>query len=173
MLSEKQVDTLTNTVCSIMPLGENDICAVFGYGSQTKSTYDEIADMSGVDVVWSKNFGPWWLSPLMWIAASKGGLARVDSREQAAKVLGKLGSLAMVELISCPGELYDQILAHVRRDKWRSRPSEIAAKVGDFFSFGFDGDSSDAEGGIYTWCAIGDNCSVELSHALAEYVEQQ
>jgi len=171
MLTEEQVASLSNDICSVVPMEDDQLCFVFGYGSQTGSTYREIDELPGAYVLWLKNFGPWWLSPLLWIAASKGGLVKIEARHQLATVIEKLGSLAMVELISCSAALNDQMLDHVRRNSWRSRPGEVAAKDGRYFCFGFDGDSGDSEGGLYTWCAVGDNCSPELTNAVAKYVE--
>ena len=171
MLTEEQVESLSNENCTVVRLGEGQLCVVFGYGSQTSSTYRKIDELSGANVLWLKIFGPWWLGPLMWIAASKGGLVKVQARHQVATIIEKLGNLAMVELISCPAALSDQMLDHVRRNSWQNRPGEVAAQDGSYFCFGFDGGSSDSEGGLYTWCAIGDRCSPELTDAIAKYVE--
>jgi hypothetical protein len=172
LLSEKQVSALSHDVCSAVPLGEDSLCAIFGYGAKTKSTYSEIDKLPGAEVVWLGNFGPWWLSPLLWIAASKGGLVKVKTRDQITTILKELGSLAMVELISCPAAMSDELIAHVRRRRWRSQPGEVAAKHSNYFCYGFDGDYAyDSEGRIWTWCAVGSHCSPDITNAIAKYVE--
>ena len=64
----------------------------------------------------------------------------------------------------------DQLISHVRRNRWRSQPGEVAAKDSNYFCFGFDGDYAyDPEGRLYAWCAVGSRCSPELTNAIAKY----
>ena len=171
-LSEEQVKALSQDISAVVPLEQDSSCAIFGYGSNTKSTYAEIDARPGVEVLWLGCFGPWWLSPLLWIAPSKGGLVKVEARDQITTILDELGDLAMVELISCSAETNNELLGYVRRNRWRSAPGEVAAKDSSYFCFGFDGDYSyDSEGRLYTWCAVGKSCPPELRNAIAKYVD--
>jgi hypothetical protein len=172
LLSEEQVSALSNDVCAAVPLGDESLCAVFGYGSQSRSTYREIDALPGAQVVWLGNFGPWWLSPVLWIAASRGGLVTVEARDQIATILKELGTLAMVELISCPAAMRDDLISYVRRNRWRSQPGEVAARDSNYFCYGFDGDyAHDSEGRLWTWCAVGSRCPPEIEDAITKYVE--
>jgi hypothetical protein len=172
LLSEEQVQALLRDISSAVPLGEDSLCAIFGYGSKTKSTYAEIDALPGAEVLWLGCFGPWWLSPLLWITPSKGGLVKVEARDRVAAILNELGDLAMVELISCSAATSDELLGYVRRNRWRSQPGEVASRDSNYFCCGFDGDYAyDAEGRFYTWCAIGKSGPDELTNAIAKYID--
>jgi hypothetical protein len=169
ILREDQVRSMSQSICANLPMGHDSLCAVFGYGNQPTSTYKWLSRLPGVEVPWDRNFGPWWLAPLLWIAASRGGLVIVEARDKVAPVLDALGRLAMLELFSCSRHLRDEMTRHVQEHTWRSHPGLVASTDDDYFAFGFDGDSDDPDGGIYTWCAVGNGCPRDLTDCLSDY----
>ena len=82
-LDAEELSVLTSALADV-PLPEDMTWVLYGYGSQTASCYRELGNTSGVDVLWTARFGPWWLFPLTLLAASHGGLLRLDDRKQLA-----------------------------------------------------------------------------------------
>jgi hypothetical protein len=144
---------------------------VYGYGSQTKSQYKEIENLDGVEVPWHGNFyGPWWIAPIALLAASRGGLVKINNPEMLEKVFVKLSSLAMVEMFFFSSNLYEELIPYVKKNTWNSFPGLVASKDESYFSFGFDGDSDNSEGGFSSWSAVGNKCPEVLSNSLSEYI---
>ena len=169
-LTENQVQSLSQSICASVEISDTRICSFFGYGSQSTATYRELACSAGVDVPWHRNFGPWWLKPLTWLAASRGGLVFVETTDKVGPIMESLSSLAMVELYSCRSPLRTDIIEYVKNTAWRSRPGIVVSRDSSYFAFGFDGDSSDEEGRFYTWCSYGTDHPKELSECLSNFI---
>ncbi len=137
---------------------EQRACYVFGFGSQTRSAYRLISEIDGVQIHWQGKFGPGCLMPLLWLAASHGGLIEVSNPRSLPRLVETLAHLAMLEVYSVSKVLSPQLLAHVKTKQWTSSPFEVVALDPAYICIGVDGDSQDSESGIFGWFSYGKLC---------------
>jgi hypothetical protein len=79
-LSAGELEFITGGLSRSQDLvNDSRACVIVGYGGQTTAMYRGLARTAGIDVLWHANWGPWWTTPLLWIAASRGGLIRVNN----------------------------------------------------------------------------------------------
>lgn len=160
----KQIlDQLSDTSSLI---GDGRSCVVFGYGSQSISTYGRLEKLDGANVVWQGNCGPWWMRPLSLVAAMRAGLVDVSEGPAVRPVLDALAHQAMVELHSFSTELNEAVRSHVYQHKWQSEIGELVGRDPGYFCFGVDGDNFDVRSGIFGWCSFGKQCPADLKSAV-------
>jgi hypothetical protein len=144
-------------------LSPGRVCVLYGYGSRPTNTYRWIQDLEGIDLIWHDDFGPWYLKPLQFVAASHGGLMRVTERSALIETFGELAHLAMVELYSFRKSLLPGVIDYVRQMKWRSFiGTRIGAEDESYFCFGVDGDSTNTDLQYFCWASYGEECPDDL-----------
>jgi hypothetical protein len=142
-------------------------CLLFGRGSQTRGTYQDLAKYPGVRILWQGAFCPWWLRPLTVIAAAHGGLIQATVGVQAKPLLLRLATLAMVELYSFRIDLLDTVAQHVNQAKWRGMVGTVVGADPSYFTLGVDGDSQESATGLFAWSSWGRACPADLKASVA------
>ena len=154
-------DEMADAITHLSPVFANSdrrACYVFGFGSQTMSTYRRISEIDGIRVHWQGKFGPGCLIPLLRLAASHGGLIEVSHPGSLSRLVETLAHLAMLEVYSVSKTLSPQLLAHVQAEQWTSTPFEVIALDPAYVYLGVDGDSPMSESGIFGWFSYGKLC---------------
>lgn len=135
------------------PLGM--VWLAIGYGSGTKSRYERLRNMPGVDVLWDAPFVPWWLYPVSFIAACRGGLLKINRPEALGECAKELSHLAMFEAFLAPEQMTDGIVAYCRRNRWKSFIGHVIGRDSRFFCLGVDGDNHESATGMHGWVTAG------------------
>jgi len=157
---ERLLESVTNAASLLEP---GRACVIYGYGSSTRSLYRQLDELDGIVVLWHANFGPWWMKPLLSVAASRGGLLQVTNREAAAVAFLPMAHLAMVELYSFRAELLPSIVKYVRKNTWRSFIGTLLGEEDpSYFCLGVDGDVPDNDLDYFGWVSFGGECPVDL-----------
>lgn len=166
-LSSEEIEQIVSRLSDTPSvLGNGRSCLVFGYGSQSHWTYQHLAELDGVSIVWQGACGPWWMAPLSLVVAMHSGLVEVLDRTAVRSVLEALAHQAMVEMYSFSTELKGAVRSDVSQRKGRSRIGELIGCDPGYFCFGVDGDNFDVESGIFGWCSFGRECPESLRHAV-------
>jgi hypothetical protein len=162
-MRQSDIDQLTSRLADDPEvLSDIRCCMIIGYGGQKSATYHYLKHINGIEVIKEANWGPWWLTPLFIIAASRGGLIRVHDKQLIPDVFTRLSNCAVAELYSFNRNLTNDVKDHVQRNKWRSQIGEVIREDDGYFCFGVDGDTFCTDTGIIGWCAFGKQCPPSL-----------
>lgn len=171
-ISESESKLMIRSIAEAALLHPTQECLLFGCGSHRKRTYKELNKRSGVQVLWSGQFLPWFLYPIGLVAASYGGLLKVVRSDALVIAFETLSQLAMVELYCVRKPLVEEIRDHVIRQKWRSRPRQIVGHDETYFCYGVDGDARQASE-VYAWCLYAHKCPESLRNAIAPFIQSK
>ncbi len=87
------------------------------------------------------------------------------------RVMGSLSRLAMVEAYLVRETMLADLVAHVRKRRWRSSPGEVAGEDPAYFCLGVDGDNLSVPGGYLAWASHGPEADRQLIEALEPFAE--
>jgi len=169
-LTDPEFANALSSLSSVFTADERSICCLFGFGSQTKSTYRQISELDGVEILWDGSFGPGCLTPFLALIASHGGLLQVFGSSSISPAFRILANLAMVEVYRFSVEFRPQLIEYVNENRWMSTPFTIVAKDSAYICFGVDGDSPDSESGIFGWLSRGSSSSASQFAPLLETI---
>lgn len=140
-------------------------CLVFGYGSQPRHVYKVLSTHDNIDVLWSGTCCSLLLLPLSLGVACQSGLLRANHCTAARVALHLLSYRGPVEVLSFSSNITDQVVRHVRRQRWwgfRGWPEEIVGNDPTYFLFNVERDNPHVETGIQALCSFGPDCPPEL-----------
>lgn len=137
-------------------------CVVFGYGSQSRATYDDVTSHEGVELLWTGPCLPLILSPLSHLMACQCGLLKISDATAVRPVLDQLSYMGMVEVLWCSSSLADEVVRYVRRKRRRAKPGTVVGKDPTYFLFGVERENQTYETGIVGWSSFGPECPSEL-----------
>ena len=149
-------------------LNTDRVCVIYGYGSQSTSTYRDLAKDRNLRILWEDNFGPWWMGPLLWVAASRGGFIQVLDSESVCSSFTKLTNSAMVEIYSFSSEFLDEVKRYVAANRWKSLIGTVIGRDESYFCYGVNGDD---EGGPQGWVSFGATCPENLKRVPLKVAE--
>ena len=94
-ISEELLDHHLNQIASIYKDSRGCVCYVLGMGAQPKSTYAELREEPGIEVIWSKSVLSGPSKALSVLMASHAGLIKISASEKLPSVVKKLCHLSM------------------------------------------------------------------------------
>ena len=137
-------------------------CIIFSYGGHCPREYEAHAMKGDVELLWQAPALPLPFWPLALIVASHNCLLRIKHSKATALPLHHLSYLGLVELFSFSNNLLDDLLRHVRRRRWRSKPGTVLGDDPSYFMFGVERGNPCCESGIVAFSSFGPNCPAEL-----------
>jgi len=136
---------------------------IFGMGKHPRSTYINLKNTSGIEVLWYGSLLPSYLSPLRIFVASYEGIVRVLDPTCVKDVFARLSTLSMAGLYCFDKQLENSFIQTIKSKKYSNYADEIVKEDIGYFIYQVDADSLEASTGIFEIVSYGKDCAKELS----------
>ena len=158
-ISEELFDHHLQQITSIYKNCENCVCYVFGMGAQPKSTYTELREENGINVVWSKSILSGVYKMLSILIASYAGLVKISEPDKLPNVFKKLSHLSMVGVYIFDQSLEKEFVNSVIKNPLSKEFSFGIKSDNGYFFYIVDADSMESSTGIYEIVSYGKSAS--------------
>ncbi len=142
--------------------GENRVCYMFGEGGLTRNAYIEVSGIDGTEVAWKGFFGPMWLYPASFIAASQGALVKITKTSALQLTCRLMTNLSLATIYSFSSKLEDVVVLDVKRNRWRSNIDQLISRDPSHFKLMIDGGNNESSTGIYFVLTCGPDCPEDI-----------
>jgi len=143
---------------------DNRCCYIFVYGKHTKSTFQEISTIEGLELIAVDFYGPKILKTLAFIMAGYSGLIKIKNANKMGEIMKKLTNLSMAGLFSINNSFEDRFIDYYFKNNYKTyNPEQFVTSDSSYFSLIIDGDNYETESGFLGIVEFGDNCPEELS----------
>lgn len=152
-------------------------CYIYGYGSQSKSTYKKLEQNSDgkYDLKWYGYNGPKKFKLLSHITASCSGLLCIKETSCISHIIEILSNLAMVGIFSISKEFsteFENLILN-NKEELKEMPDDFIKKDKSFFYYIIDGDSyHEVEKGYLCQTALGKE-STDCLFKIIEFTEKR
>lgn len=131
---------------------------IFGMGKHPKSTYLNLKNSLGLEVVWYGSLIPKYLTPLRMLISSYEGIVRVLDVARIKDVFETLSRMSMVGLYVFNKNLEERFVQTVKSQKYSKFADEVVKEDTAYFIYQVDADSSQSSTGILEIVSYGKDC---------------
>jgi hypothetical protein len=143
-------------------LEESKVCYIYGMGAHSKSTYDLLAKLSGVELKWKTSLLPFWLRPLSIVIASYAGLIKIVSITAMTEVFMKLAESSMVGLYIFDSKHELDFINATKKSKLSVDGDFLIKSDPSYLIYQVDADNYESSTGVYEIVSYGIKCPEEF-----------
>ncbi len=142
------------------------VCLIYGTGGLPRKLYDDLSEISGVEVQYCGSVLPVWLRWLAFIPSCQ-GIIKIEDASVLEKVFREIAQSTMVEIMLINQKAEESIVKLVARRQPVAEIHKAALKDRASIIYRLNPDNPASTTGMFDWMYFGDAVPIEVKQRFA------